>query len=109
MTRRQTMSELLLALTLIMSGALSILDVSLWRKVTSLAKALAMALQGLNNVLLALSELSGALEAQNGLNQEVNRNLEILGVHTKLLRPSIGFEAESFLANYNRKKGKDNA
>jgi hypothetical protein len=108
MTRRQTMSELLLALSLIMSGALSILVVSLWRKVVSLAKALAMALQGLNNVLLALSELSGALEAQNGLNQEVNRNLEILGVHTKLLRPSIGFEAESFLANYNRKKGKDN-
>jgi hypothetical protein len=108
MTRRQRMSELLLALSLIMSGALSILVVSLWRKVVSLAKALAMALQGLNNVLLALSELSGALEAQNGLNQEVNRNLEILGVHTKLLRPSIGFEAESFLANYNRKKGKDN-
>ena len=102
------MSELLLALSLIMSGALSILVVSLWRKVVSLAKALAMALQGLNNVLLALSELSGALEAQNGLNQEVNRNLEILGVNTKLLRPSIGFEAESFLANYNRKKGKDN-
>jgi hypothetical protein len=108
MMRRQKMSELLLALSLIMSGALSILVVSLWRKVVSLAKALAMALQGLNNVLLALSELSGALEAQNGLNQEVNRNLEILGVHTKLLRPSIGFEAESFLANYNRKKGKDN-
>jgi hypothetical protein len=106
--QRQMMSELLLALSLIMSGALSILVVSLWRKVVSLAKALAMALQGLNNVLLALSELSGALEAQNGLNQEVNRNLEILGVHTKLLRPSIGFEAESFLANYNKKKGKEN-
>jgi hypothetical protein len=106
--QRQMMSELLLALSLIMSGALSILVLSLWRKVVSLAKALAMALQGLNNVLLALSELSGALEAQNGLNQEVNRNLEILGVHTKLLRPSIGFEAESFLANYNKKKGKEN-
>ena len=106
--QRQMMSELLLALSLIMSGALSILVVSLWRKVVSLAKALAMALQGLNNVLLALSELSGALEAQNGLNQEVNRNLEILGVHTKLLRPSIGFEAESFLANYNKKKGIEN-
>jgi hypothetical protein len=106
--QRIMMSELLLALSLIMSGALSILVVSLWRKVVSLAKALAMALQGLNNVLLALSELSGALEAQNGLNHEVNRNLEILGVHTKLLRPSIGFEAESFLANYNKKKGKEN-
>jgi len=102
------MSELVLALALIMSGTLTIVVVSLWRKVVSLAKALAMALQGLNNVLLALSELSGALEAQNGLNQEVNRNLEILGVHTKLLRPSIGFEAESFLANYNRNKGKEN-
>jgi hypothetical protein len=102
------MSELLLTLSLIVSGALGLLVLSLWRKVLSLGKALAMALKGLNNVLLALSELSGALEAQNGLNQEVNRNLEILGVHTKLLKPSIGFEAESFLANYNKKKGKDN-
>lgn len=102
------MTELLLGLSLMMSGALSILVVSLWRKVVSLAKALGMALKGLNNVLMALSELSGALEAQNGLNQEVNRNLEILGVHTKLLKPTIGFEAESFLANYNNKKGKEN-
>lgn len=102
------MSELLLALSLIVSGVLGYMVVNLWAKVINLGKAVAMSLKAMNNVLGALQELSLALEAQNGLNQEVNQNLEILGVHTRLIKPTIGFEAESFLANYNRKKGKEN-
>ena len=102
------MSELLLTLSLIVSGVLGYMVVNLWAKVVNLGKAVAMSLKAMNNVLGALQELSLALEAQNGLNQEVNQNLEILGVHTRLIKPTIGFEAESFLANYNRKKGKEN-
>lgn len=102
------MSELLLAVSLITSGALGIVTLVLWARVVKLSKSVMMILQAANNMMKALQELSAALEAQNGLNQEVNRNLEILGVHTKLLKPTIGFEAESFLANYNRKKREEN-
>lgn len=102
------MSELLLAVSLIVSGALGIVTLVLWKRVVKLSKSVMMILQAANNMMKALQELSAALEAQNGLNQEVNRNLEILGVHTRLLKPTIGFEAESFLANYNRKKREEN-
>lgn len=102
------MSELLLAVSLITSGALGIVTLVLWKRVVKLSKSVMMILQAANNMMKALQELSAALEAQNGLNQEVNRNLEILGVHTRLLKPTIGFEAESFLANYNRKKREEN-
>ena len=102
------MSELLLAVSLITSGALGIVTLVLWKRVIKLSKSVMMILQAANNMMKALQDLSAALEAQNGLNQEVNRNLEILGVHTRLLKPTIGFEAESFLANYNRKKREEN-
>lgn len=102
------MSELLLAVSLITSGALGIVTFVLWKRVVKLSKSVMMILQAANNMMKALQELSAALEAQNGLNQEVNRSLEILGVHTRLLKPTIGFEAESFLANYNRKKREEN-
>ena len=48
-------------------------------------------------------------EQQNDINENIGQNLEILGVHTKLIPPSIAMQAEAFLAWYNkRKEEKDN-
>ena len=43
-------------------------------------------------------------EAQTEINESLGQNLEILGVHTKLIPPSIAMQAEAFLAWYNKRK-----
>lgn len=45
---------------------------------------------------------------QDTINHQVMSNIEILGVHAKLIEPSVGLEAEAFLQQYNKRKGKDN-
>ena len=51
----------------------------------------------------------GINEKQHDINETMARNLEILGVHTKLIPPSIAMQAEAFLAWHNKRKGeKDN-
>lgn len=55
--------------------------------------------------------LHKAMEAQREINDEqmdinnlLGQNLEILGVHTKLIPPSIAMQAEAFLAWNNKRK-----
>ena len=43
-------------------------------------------------------------EAQTEINDSIGHNLELLGVHTKLIPPSIAMQAEAFLAWYNKRK-----
>lgn len=43
-------------------------------------------------------------ETQTEINESLGQNLEILGVHTKLIPPSIAMQAEAFLAWYNKRK-----
>lgn len=43
-------------------------------------------------------------ETQTEINDNIGQNLEILGVHTKLIPPSIAMQAEAFLAWYNKRK-----
>lgn len=45
---------------------------------------------------------------QDTINTQVMTNIEILGVHAKLIEPSVGLQAEVFLQQYNKRKGKDN-
>lgn len=68
------------------------------------------------NFLKLFDIIVGSLQAQRGINEKQNdinetlgTNLEILGVHTKLIPPSIAMQAEAFLAWHNkRKEEKDN-
>ena len=55
-----------------------------------------------------MGKQSGLNMNQARLNSEIANNLEILGVHTQLIEPSIGFEATAFLAWHNNTKEEDN-
>jgi hypothetical protein len=43
-------------------------------------------------------------QSQQQYNEAVSTNLEILGIHTKLIEPDIAYEASAFLAWYNKRK-----
>jgi hypothetical protein len=43
-------------------------------------------------------------KSQQQYNEAVSTNLEILGIHTKLIEPDIAYEASAFLAWYNKRK-----
>jgi hypothetical protein len=58
----------------------------------------------LMNVGKLLDEQGKVNKAQQQLNEAVSTNLEILGVHTKLIEPDIAYEASAFLAWYNNRK-----
>jgi hypothetical protein len=58
----------------------------------------------LMNIGQLIDEQSKVNTAQQLLNEAVSTNLEILGVHTKLIEPDIAYEASAFLAWFNNKK-----
>jgi hypothetical protein len=60
--------------------------------------------QILTNITNLIEEQSKINHAQQALNDAVSTNLEILGVHTKLIEPDIAYEASAFLAWFNNKK-----
>lgn len=60
--------------------------------------------QILTNITKLIEEQSKINHAQATLNDAVSTNLEILGVHTKLIEPDIAYEASAFLAWFNNKK-----
>lgn len=79
-----------------------------YRKLRMLAKAFA-------HLMMATSNLAEVAKEQQNVNDllkqsltNVDTNLEILGVHTKLIPPTIGFEATQFLAWHNKKKEENN-
>ena len=98
------MSEVALALSLLTFGLLG----WTYRRLRMTAKAVAFLIASLKNLVDALSEQQNINTAQQQMNELINTNLEILGVHTKLIKPSIGFEATQFLAWHNKKKEEDN-
>lgn len=98
------MSEIAIGLSLVTLG---LLGWSYWR-LRMTAKAVAYLIASLKNLVDALSEQQTINVAQQQMNELINTNLEILGVHTKLIKPSIGFEATQFLAWHNKKKEEDN-
>lgn len=60
--------------------------------------------QILTNITNLIEEQSRINHSQQALNDAVSTNLEILGVHTKLIEPDIAYEASAFLAWFNNKK-----
>jgi hypothetical protein len=58
----------------------------------------------LTNMAKVFDEQHKINKAQQHYNEAVSTNLEILGVHTKLIQPDIAYEASAFLAWYNNRK-----
>lgn len=78
------------------------------RRTKDLLTINAATLKAMTSIIDTSAEQSKINTAQHELNQLIGHNLEVLGVHTRLIKPSVGFEAEQFLSWYNNKKGKDN-
>jgi hypothetical protein len=99
------MTEILLGVVL----TLLVLWVAvLHRRVSKLNAGLGHTLKALGNVIEAAQLQGDVNDSQQAMNEIINTNLEILGVHTKLIKPSIGYEATQFLAWYNTRKEENN-
>ena len=58
----------------------------------------------LGNMAKVFDEQHKINQSQQQYNEAVSTNLEILGIHTKLIEPDIAYEASAFLAWYNKRK-----
>lgn len=99
------MNEILLGafLTLIVLWA-----ILLHVRIKKLNRVLGHSLKALSNVIEASQMQNEINQSQQQLNEIINTNLEILGIHTNLIKPSIGYEATQFLAWYNKRKEGNN-
>jgi hypothetical protein len=80
----------------------------LYLRIKKLNTALTHTLKALSNVLESMQMQSEINVSQQQMNEIINTNLEILGVHTSLIKPSIGFEATQFLNWYNMRRKEGN-
>jgi len=57
-----------------------------------------------NTIVESITIQQGINDKQANVNELLGKNLEILGVHTKLIKPSVTMEAEAFLRWHNERK-----
>jgi hypothetical protein len=84
--------------------ALAIALLHLNRKIINIVKAYANLIMALQNLAQIAEEQQKVNIGQQGINDLIGQNLEILGVHTRLIEPTIAYEASAFLAWWNKKK-----
>lgn len=84
--------------------ALSITVFLLNRRIVNIVKAYASLILALQNLAQIAEEQQKVNLGQQGINDLIGQNLEILGVHTRLIEPTIAYEASAFLAWWNKKK-----
>ena len=101
MTMGQKMIELLLSLAVILLAGYVIWIHIQFHKLRNGALDL---LTLLSNMAKVFDEQGKINKSQQQYNEAVSTNLEILGVHTKLIEPDIAYEASAFLAWYNNRK-----
>lgn len=94
------MTEILAVAVVLLTGFVVFLHIRIKRT----ALAFSMLANALKNVVEAFEQQADINTSQHALNNAIGSNLEILGVHTRLIEPTIGFEAAQFLAWYNNKK-----
>lgn len=76
-----------------------------FRKATTLqVKAIGELTKTIEVIVSTIGEHQRLFHSQHEMNEMIAKHLEVLGVHTKLLKPSIGYEAEAYLAWINKKK-----
>jgi hypothetical protein len=95
------MSDLLLAIGLV---AVACYAIVLRFRVRRLAKSIGLLIKGMQNFAEGMTKLAELSERQSEVNHMMESNLEILGIHTKLIPPSVSYEASQFLAWVNKKK-----
>ena len=102
MTKRSLrMIEILLSLALVV---LSVYVMWLHREFHKLRTGALDLLTLLGNMAKVFDEQHKINQSQQQYNEAVSTNLEILGIHTKLIEPDIAYEASAFLAWYNKRK-----
>jgi predicted negative regulator of RcsB-dependent stress response len=57
-----------------------------------------------NTIVESITIQQGINDKQSDVNDLISKNQEILGVHTRLIPPTVGMEAEAFLRWHNGKK-----
>lgn len=97
----QKMIELLLSLAV---AVLAVYVIWLHREFHKLRNGALDLLTLLSNMAKVFDEQGKINKSQQQYNEAVSTNLEILGVHTKLIEPDIAYEASAFLAWYNKRK-----
>jgi hypothetical protein len=95
------MIEILLSLALVV---LSVYVMWLHREFHKLRTGALDLLTLLSNMAKVFDEQHKINQSQQQYNEAVSTNLEILGIHTKLIEPDIAYEASAFLAWYNKRK-----
>ena len=102
MTKRSLrMIEILLSLALVV---VSVYVMWLHREFHKLRTGALDLLTLLGNMAKVFDEQHKINQSQQQYNEAVSTNLEILGIHTKLIEPDIAYEASAFLAWYNKRK-----
>lgn len=76
----------------------------LTRKINNIVKAFANLIMAMQNFAKVAEEQQRVNLGQQSINDLIGQNLEILGVHTRLIEPNIAYEASAFLAWWNKKK-----
>jgi hypothetical protein len=95
------MIEILLSLALVV---VSVYVMWLHREFHKLRTGALDLLTLLSNMAKVFDEQHKINQSQQQYNEAVSTNLEILGIHTKLIEPDIAYEASAFLAWYNKRK-----
>ena len=102
MTKRSLrMIDILLSLALVV---VSVYVMWLHREFHKLRTGALDLLTLLGNMAKVFDEQHKINKSQQQYNEAVSTNLEILGIHTKLIEPDIAYEASAFLAWYNKRK-----
>lgn len=106
------MTEIIVVILLIWNVLLTATIVRFFDKykksVVDTIKALDGLAQIAENTVGTIGEHQKLHKSQDELNKVLSQYLEFLAIHTKLIKPTIGFEAEQFLAWYNKKKEDNN-
>lgn len=84
--------------------ALAALVLHLNNKLNNIRNATASLIVAMQNLAQVAEEQGKVNLSQQSLNDLIGQNLEILGVHTRLIEPTIAYEASAFLSWYNKKK-----
>ena len=99
------------AIVVILTIAVVLLALLVRKQRKDFQKATAITIKGMEEIVKAIENVVGTVgehsnvfRSQNELNELIFKHLEVLGVHTKLVKPTIGYEAEAYLAWINKKK-----
>lgn len=90
--------EIVLAVGLLLVTAALLIAVAAQRRINKSYNKL------LNSIVQTISAQKEINDKQLDINDNLGQNVEILGVHTKLIPPSVAMQAEAFLAWHNKRR-----